>query len=214
MRKEKTKNILERIANLLSAKFKFILVILLLACSAFSFFIFNVYVANPQEKEFDTQLNLEVPDYELYQKIAEERLGKVIDQEGEETDEEGEGDIDEEKVDEEEAEDEEGDEEEREETDEDDKEETDEDDELPTDEDLENNNISDEELEDFLANTLFELYEFTEGSLPTVSERAKVWEDLGLGGQDEYVGSRSQNIKFLEELKEKMDNNKENEEGN
>ncbi len=76
--------------------------------------------------------------------------------------------------------------------------------------DLENiaeeEDISDEELEEVLADTLFELYEFTEGVFPAISERAVVWQDLGLGSADNYKGTRRQNIEFLERLKEEIDN--------
>ena len=74
--------------------------------------------------------------------------------------------------------------------------------------------ISDEELEEVLADTLFDLYEFTEGSFPTISERAIVWQDLGLGSADNYRGTRRQNIEFLERLKEEMDNTDKDEKSN
>lgn len=69
---------------------------------------------------------------------------------------------------------------------------------------LNNEDISEGELEDILAETLFELYEFKEGNLPTIEERALVWEDLGLGDAQDYKGSFSQNILFLQKLKDEL----------
>lgn len=62
--------------------------------------------------------------------------------------------------------------------------------------------ISEEDLELALAKTLFELYEFDNSEMPTISERAKIWEDLGIGNKENYRGSYSQNITLLEKLKE------------
>ena len=42
--------------------------------------------------------------------------------------------------------------------------------------------------------------------MPLISERALIWEDLGLGSADDYRGDYNQNIKLLEVLKEKMSN--------
>ncbi len=72
-------------------------------------------------------------------------------------------------------------------------------------EELEVEEMTDSELETVLADNLFELYEFTDGELPSISERSLVWEDLGLGDREEYRGTYSQNILFLERLVEEID---------
>lgn len=64
--------------------------------------------------------------------------------------------------------------------------------------------ILEKELEIDLAETLFELYEFEGNEMPTISERAKIWEDLSLGDSNNYKGSYSQNIRLLSQLKEEL----------
>ncbi len=66
--------------------------------------------------------------------------------------------------------------------------------------------LSEENLESLLIKTLFEFYQTKEDTMPLISERALIWEDLGLGSADDYRGDYNQNIKLLEVLKEKMSN--------
>ena len=50
------------------------------------------------------------------------------------------------------------------------------------------------------ANTLFEFYKANKSKLPPIEERAKVWEQMGLGGAEDYLGTFYQNIKLLQAL--------------
>ena len=60
----------------------------------------------------------------------------------------------------------------------------------------------DKELQE--ATNLEEFYRIKGEKLPPVKERAKLWEGKGLGPFEEYVGSRYQNLKLLEELKKEL----------
>jgi len=74
--------------------------------------------------------------------------------------------------------------------------------------------LSEERTQELLSNPLIQellkasnLYEFytTRGELLlTIEERAKIWEELDLGREEEYEGTYSQNIKFLSELKKEL----------
>ncbi len=138
---------------------------------------FNYFVIGSQERVFSQDVETPELRRELFARIAEERIAK----------EEG---VDSEK--DEDIEDDQGQESKEIKTDEESNQQVDED-------------ISEEELEEVLADTLFELYEFTDGELPSIAERAVVWEDLGLGDREEYRGTYSQNILFLERLIEEID---------
>jgi hypothetical protein len=50
---------------------------------------------------------------------------------------------------------------------------------------------------------LYDFYNNTGGSL-LIKDRAKIWEELLLGDEDEYSGTYNQNILFLEELKKEL----------
>lgn len=73
---------------------------------------------------------------------------------------------------------------------------------FPVDTDPIEEDLSMEDLEDLLARTLFEFYEMRGEGMPPISERALLWEELGLGSAREYRGIYSQNIIFLRTLKE------------
>lgn len=60
----------------------------------------------------------------------------------------------------------------------------------------------DRELQE--ATNLEEFYIIKGEKLPPVKERAKLWEEKGLGPFEEYIGSRYQNLKLLEELKKEL----------
>ena len=51
---------------------------------------------------------------------------------------------------------------------------------------------------------LDEFYIIKEGKLASLSDRAKLWEEKGLGLAKEYIGSPYQNLKLLEELKKEL----------
>jgi len=55
-----------------------------------------------------------------------------------------------------------------------------------------------------VARNLTEFYMIRDGKVPLVSERAKIWEEKGLGLKDEYKGSKYQNVILLEKLKEEL----------
>ena len=73
---------------------------------------------------------------------------------------------------------------------------------FPVDTDRIEEGLSMEDLEDLLASTLFEFYEIRGEGMPPISERALIWEELGLGRSEEYRGIYSQNILLLRTLKE------------
>ncbi len=72
--------------------------------------------------------------------------------------------------------------------------------------DLNKENFSAEEIEELLAQTLFQFYEKKGMGMPQISERAQIWEDFQLGKAEEYKGLYEQNILLLRKLKEKMEN--------
>lgn len=51
---------------------------------------------------------------------------------------------------------------------------------------------------------LNEFYSQKGEKLPSIEERAKIWEEKGLGTKEEYVGDYSQNIKLLKELEKEL----------
>lgn len=51
---------------------------------------------------------------------------------------------------------------------------------------------------------LFKFYESREEALPTIEERAKIWEQLGLGSADIYNGEFFQNQRLLDTLKKEL----------
>ena len=73
---------------------------------------------------------------------------------------------------------------------------------FPVDADSIEEDLSMEDLENLLAQTLFEFYEMRGEGMPPISERALIWEELGLGSAQEYRGIYSQNIILLGTLKE------------
>lgn len=54
------------------------------------------------------------------------------------------------------------------------------------------------------ATNLDEFYKIKGEKLPLIAERAKIWEEKGLGSASEYWGFYYQNIKLLEELKKEL----------
>lgn len=74
--------------------------------------------------------------------------------------------------------------------------------------------LSEERIQELLANPQIQelletsnLYEFyiAEGeTFLTIEERARIWQELELGQEEEYQGTYSQNIKFLLELKQEL----------
>lgn len=79
---------------------------------------------------------------------------------------------------------------------------------FPVDTDPMEEDLSMEDLEDLLAQTLFEFYEMRGEGMPPISERALIWEELGLGNAQEYRGIYSQNILLLGTLKEMIDDDR------
>ncbi len=65
--------------------------------------------------------------------------------------------------------------------------------------------ISPQELEDILSNTLYEFYSLRGDHMPPIEERALIWEELGLGKAQEYRGYYFQNVIFLNFLLDKME---------
>lgn len=54
------------------------------------------------------------------------------------------------------------------------------------------------------ARTLTEFYQLQGRSLPSADERAKIWQEKGLGTKQEYLGFDFQNWKLLEVLKQEL----------
>jgi len=52
-----------------------------------------------------------------------------------------------------------------------------------------------------LVTNLYEFYRIKGEKLPSIVERAKIWEEKGLGTEEEYIGFFYQNQKLLTELK-------------
>ncbi len=63
---------------------------------------------------------------------------------------------------------------------------------------------SEKETTFLVATTLFEFYLIKGEELPSVKERAKIWEEKGLGLANEYHGSDYQNFRLLEKLKREL----------
>lgn len=62
--------------------------------------------------------------------------------------------------------------------------------------------LSGEKLESVLAIlNLWQFYTNKGGGLPSIAERAEIWEELGLGKKENYYGSLYQNTVLLAELK-------------
>jgi len=51
---------------------------------------------------------------------------------------------------------------------------------------------------------LYQFYTAKGETFLTVDERARIWQELGLGQQEEYRGTSNQNIKLLSELKKEL----------
>lgn len=65
--------------------------------------------------------------------------------------------------------------------------------------------LSNPQIQELLkATNLFQFYTVKGQTFLTVDERARIWQELGLGIGDEYKGTSSQNIKLLSELKEEL----------
>jgi len=61
------------------------------------------------------------------------------------------------------------------------------------------------EIKELQATTnLYEFYRIKGEKLPSITERAKIWEEKGLGTEEEYIGSFYQNQKLLTELKKEL----------
>lgn len=54
------------------------------------------------------------------------------------------------------------------------------------------------------ATTLEEFYKIKEERLPSIKERAKIWQEKNLGLVEEYFGTFYQNIRLLNELKKRL----------
>ena len=52
--------------------------------------------------------------------------------------------------------------------------------------------------------TLFEFYIIKDGIFPSIDQRAKIWEEKGLGPAEEYQGFSWQNQRLLEQLKKEI----------
>ena len=60
-------------------------------------------------------------------------------------------------------------------------------------------------IERLLATTnLYEFYIIKDGWIPSVRQRAKVWQEKGLGSEDDYKGTDYQNMILLKKLKEEL----------
>ena len=67
-------------------------------------------------------------------------------------------------------------------------------------------NISLEDFEEILAQTIFDFYKIKGEEMPLIPERALIWEELGLGKAEDYRGTHFQNISLLGALKKIMEN--------
>lgn len=54
------------------------------------------------------------------------------------------------------------------------------------------------------ASTLSEFYQIKGQSLPSVNQRAAMWEERGLGSSEYYIGAPYQNLRLLEALKQEL----------
>lgn len=180
----KLKNFFEKLALFLYRKAILVLIIFVIISVGVGYIIFQLLILNPLEEDFNPAATTPTPNYELLNNLQKEESDLVQDPfrgDGGVVEERQEDDETEEEVDKSEEDLEE------------------------TAEDLEVEEMTDDQLESVLVDNLFELYEFTDGELPSISERAVVWEDLGLGDREEYRGTYSQNILFLERLVEEID---------
>jgi hypothetical protein len=60
-------------------------------------------------------------------------------------------------------------------------------------------------IEELLASrSLYEFYLIKEGYLPSISERAEIWQEKGLGPTDSYYGFFYQNVLLLDTLKNEL----------
>ncbi len=196
--KKNIKYSFEKLALFFANKSVFIIISYTFICLLIGFGLIYFYVLNPLEKEFSAEGAAPHPDLDSYNELvssleeepdeivafdifnSEGYQGPVTEPEEPEEDEESE------EVDDEEVEEKDDEEAQQEETQED---------------------ISNEDLESALARNLFELYEFADGELPSVSERALIWEDLGIGDSDDYYGTYRQNLILLEHLREEVSEN-------
>lgn len=185
--KKKITDFFEKLALFLYRKVIFVLLFFVIISVGAGYGIFHIFISKSLGEDFNPTVNTPAPSYDSLdylqknQKEKGENKNPFIEEEVEEV--EGEPRIEEEE--------------------EDVLEETQEED--PIEEDPEPEEMTSRELESVLADNLFELYEFTDGELPSISERALVWEDLGLGDSEDYRGTYNQNILFLERLIEEMD---------
>ncbi|MGM0439187.1 MAG: hypothetical protein ACQEP3_01980 [Patescibacteria group bacterium] len=175
LNKTKTKKFFEKLALLLANKSIIVILFFILICLIIAFIIFNLYLTKVIEKEFVIDQETSTVNYQLYDEVINDWKSSETEIDNDLLRLEGDGENPEKEI-------EEGEEEEV----------------------VEEDNLSEEELESELADTLFELYEFTEGELPSLSERAIIWQDLGLGNSDNYRGTYSQNIELLKRLKEEL----------
>lgn len=54
------------------------------------------------------------------------------------------------------------------------------------------------------ASNIYEFYIIKDGFVPSVRQRAKVWQEKGLGSEDSYKGTEYQNMILLNKLKEEL----------
>lgn len=65
--------------------------------------------------------------------------------------------------------------------------------------------LSNPQIQEFLkATNLYQFYTAKGETFLTIDERAKIWQELGLGQQGEYRGTYNQNITLLLELKKEL----------
>lgn len=65
--------------------------------------------------------------------------------------------------------------------------------------------LSNPQIQELLkATNLYQFYDAKGETFLTIDERAKIWQELGLGQEVEYQGSYNQNIKLLSELKREL----------
>lgn len=65
--------------------------------------------------------------------------------------------------------------------------------------------LSNPQIQELLkATNLYQFYDAKGETFLTIDERAKIWQELGLGQEAEYQGTYNQNIKLLSELKKEL----------
>lgn len=181
---KKRKDFFEKIALFLANRPLFIIITYTLICFGIGFLLFYLYTTKPQEKDISFSKTVAKPNQQLYEEITSSSSNKKKKEEEENESGKEEGDKKEEEIQEEDSQNENSE----------------------SEEDINQEDLSKEELEDVLANTLFQLYEFNGDQLPSISERAQIWEDLGLGTESEYMGRYQQNILLLNRLREEISN--------